>query len=100
MAFRTLKLLQNSGAANGPEHDWGGGHGCFFGEGTFSGGSLTLEVKTPHGTWLPVGASTTLSANGYGLFFLPECKIRAVATTGTGFYAFVRTVNTPMIAGY
>lgn len=100
MAFKNLALLENSGPATSPAFDWGGGYGCLFGEGTFSGGSLTLQVQTPRGTWIPVGTATTLSAAGLATFFLPECRIRVVATTGSGFFAYVRTVNTQMIAGY
>lgn len=100
MAYRTLTFLENSGAATSPPHEWGGGHGCFFGDGTFSGGALTLQVQLPSGTWVAVGSTTTLAAPGYGNFFLPQCSIRVVATTGTGFSAYVRTINTPMIAGY
>jgi len=100
MAFRTLTLLENSGAATSAEKDWGGGYGCLFGEGSFGGGTLRLEAQTPNGTWVAVGATTTLSANGLGGFFLPECKIRVVATLGTGFFAYVRTMNTQTISGY
>lgn len=99
MSFRTLTLLENSGAATSAGKDWGGGYGCLFGEGSFNGGSMALEAQTPNGTWIAVGTATTLTANGLGGFFLPECKIRVVTTLGTGFYAYVRQMNTPTISG-
>jgi len=88
----SVTLLRNVGAAGaGGSTTWPGGRGTFAATGTFGGTSVTLEVQTDGGVWLPVQAMSTgatfttvaLTAPGMFLFELPPCQIRAVATGGT-----------------
>lgn len=85
-------LLTNVAAnTNGAQQSWPGGTGTFEGCGSFGGGTLSLQVLGADGTtWLPVGASTSLSAPGLAAFTLRPGQIRAVlsgATGPTGVYA-------------
>ena len=68
---------------------WPGGVGMFSAEATWGGGTVSLEFKTPNGTWIAVGADTTLTANGGAGFLLPAgTAIRAAVTTATAVYAY------------
>lgn len=94
-------LLDNaSGAVNGAEATWPGGYGFFSGEGTFNAGSVRLQFASARGTWLDVGSSVTLAANGLGGFFLPPGKIRAVTTGApSAMYAYAYPIPTIVQTG-
>ena len=73
---------------------WTGGIGMFSVEATWGGGTVSLEFKTLNGTWIAVGADTTLTANGGGAFLLPAgTAIRAAVTTATAVYAYAVGMN-------
>lgn len=73
----------NDGAANSPGFQWRGGNGTFYAVGTFNGGTVKLQMSPDNGaTWIDVGASTTLTAAGYGNFLLAPCLLRAGVTGG------------------
>jgi hypothetical protein len=84
------RLISNGSAtASGV---WQGGRGCFAVAGTFSGATVKLQVLLPDSaTWADVGAATTLTAAGFGLFELPNSQIRALVSGGppSGIYADV-----------
>jgi len=84
-----LDLLANA-AATGAAMTWSGGDGCFLAVGSFGGATVSLQVLGPdRTTWIDVGASTTLSAQGVATYRLPPGQIRAAVTGGTpsGLYA-------------
>lgn len=73
---------------------WEGGNGAFYAEGTFGGGSVRLQTQSPNGTWMDVGAGTTLTANGVGGFSLPAGSIRALVATATAVFAYAVGIPT------
>lgn len=80
----SVKLLDNA-AATGDAVQWPGGRGVFSVSATdFDGNTISLQAILPDGaTYLNTGTNTTLTANGFGGFDLPPCKIKA-AVTGAG----------------
>lgn len=82
--IKTVKLLANQ-STTGTAHDWPGGEGVFTAGGTFT--ECKLQFQDPADAWTDVGEYTTLSAAGGGKFILPNCKIRASLTGGSGVYA-------------
>lgn len=69
---------------------WQGGSGTFSAEATWAAGSVTLQVLSGNNTWIPVGLSTTFTANGIAGFTLPKgMQIRAAIVTATAVYAYV-----------
>jgi hypothetical protein len=60
---------------------WPGGQGFYNCVGTWAGATVTLNFVGADGTTqTAVGASTTLSANGFTLFTLPRIGLQAVVT--------------------
>ena len=79
----TVNLL-NSDSVTGIIKHWPGGAGLFSAVGTWGGATVTLQFVGPDGaTFIPVGTSTTLTANGAGSFNLPPGKIQAAITNAT-----------------
>lgn len=77
-------VMRNS-ASSSTAVNWPGGIGVFSAVGTWNGATLTLEFIGPDGaTLLVAGDATTLSANGAGVFYLPECQVRAVVSNVGG----------------
>lgn len=71
-------LLSNvSVAGAGPSALCGGGQYACVAEGSFGGGSVRLEVKTPNGQWVPVQSSTLTAAGAATQVYLPEGELRA-----------------------
>ncbi len=68
---------------------WSGGRGTFMVEGTFGGGTVTLQVEGPNGTAIDVGDDVTFTAAGVGNFDLAPCRIKAAVSGGSpsGLYA-------------
>ena len=88
-ANSALVLGSNISATPATVFTWPGGVGMFSAEATWGGGTVSLEFKTPNGTWIAVGADTTLTANGGAGFLLPAgTEIRAAVTTATAVYAY------------
>ncbi len=86
----TVMLQENSSATGTFDYPWTGGIGIFQATATFGGGTVILQMITPDGTWVAVGADTSLSANGGAGFILPQGqRIRAAITTATAVYAYV-----------
>lgn len=75
--------LLDDASATGSDVQWGGGRGSFMAEGTFDGATVTLQVITPNGTWIPVSSATALTAAGAAEFELPAGRIRAAVSGGT-----------------
>ena len=61
----------------------------------FNAATVALQMLLPDGqTWINVGATTTLTANGTGLAYLPPCQIRVNVSGGTptGLFAAIARV--------
>jgi hypothetical protein len=83
MSSNRVDLLIN-GSATGNAVIWPGGRGLFTVAGTFGGATVSLQYLGPDGTtWLTAGTYTTLTANGGGIFDLPEGQLRANVAGGT-----------------
>ena len=88
---RTIITLAFNAASTTPGTNttWVGGPGTFSAEGTFGGGTVTLQTLTGNGTWMAVGSDTTLTAAGIAGFILPKgAQIRALIATATAVYAY------------
>jgi hypothetical protein len=95
--MKTAYTLLSNASATGNWFPWPGGKGDFRVEATFGGGSVSLECKGPNGTAIAVGSTTTLTANGRGVFEAAAGEIRAAVATATAVYA---SVNRIPEAGY
>lgn len=92
------KLLGQSGnTATGASFQWRGGDGSFMVDtSSINGATVALQVQLPGGSWVNVGANTTLTAVGIGNFVLPECNIRCAITAavpGAAVFAEVTRIN-------
>lgn len=98
MARRAQLTLLSNASATGSGVDWPGGRGMFFAEGTFGGGSVAIEQKTPNGTWVPIyntaGSAISASAAGGYAFEAPAGQIRAKVATATAVYAYAVGIPT------
>jgi hypothetical protein len=78
----TLTKLQDAASAtgNGVTFAWPGGTGEFAAVATvWNGASCTLSKLGPDGaTYIPLGADTTLAANGVAIFTCAAGSLRAV----------------------
>lgn len=89
----TYALAEGASATPTTDVVWPGGLGMFTAEATFGGGTVTLQVFSPNGTWVTVGTDTTLSANGAAGFVLPNgARIRVAIATATAVYAYASTM--------
>lgn len=89
----TYPLAEGASATPATDAIWPGGLGMFTATATWGGGSVTLQVLTPEGTWVAVGTDTTLSANGAAGFVLPNgARIRVAIATATAVYAYASTM--------
>lgn len=84
-------VLMENGTGNGSDKTVSGGHYGFVAEGTFGGGTVKLQLKTPQGAYVDV-ASMSHSAAGLLSSFLPPGTYRAVATTATAVYARIARI--------
>lgn len=87
-------VLASNASATGSWYAWPGGRGEFRVEGSFPG-TVKLETKGPNGTAQDVGAFTTLTSAGGGIFELGACEIRANIATATGVYAVALRIPSP-----
>jgi len=66
---------------------WPGGLGYLYAAGTWGGGTLTLTASDGGGNASSVqvspGSTTTMSANGWASFSLPEGAVIELALTGS-----------------
>lgn len=86
----TFALAEGASATPVTDVLWPGGLGMFTAEATWGGGTVTLQVMTPVGTWVAVGSDTTMTANGAAGFVLPNgARIRVAIATATAVYAYV-----------
>ena len=87
-----LPLIVNDTAATAGSGDtkWLGGRGWFVVEsGTWGGGSVKLQYKSPNGTYIDIDATNlSLTANGVYGFEAPPGELKAVRTTATTVYAY------------
>ena len=91
-----ISLLPANSAASGAQVRWPGGMGVFAVVGTWGGATVTLQFVGPDGaTLIAAGTSTTLTANGAGMFYLPAGKIQATVT-GAGVTTSLIATATPM----
>lgn len=90
----TFVMAQNASSSTlGMGVIWPGGPGAFSAEGTFGGGTITLQVQTLTGTWVAVGADTTFTSAGIAGFLLPNGSvIRALIATATAVYAYATPI--------
>lgn len=92
-----MQLLSNE-TATGASINWPGGTGHFVAVCSgWNGATATLQFRGPDGsTWVPMGADTTLAANGTGLFECQPGSIRVAisgAVPSAGVYASVNRVR-------
>ena len=92
-----MDLLKNV-TATGSAVTWPGGTGHFSAVcAGWNGATATLQFLGPDGTtWIPLGADTTLSANGSALFQCQPGQIRVAISTATpsaGVYASANRVR-------
>lgn len=87
-------LLLNA-AVTGSDAIWPGGKGTFMAEGTFGGATITLQVKSPNGSYIAVSATTTLTANGTATFDLAPSLIRAAVSGGAPSALFAYAIQIP-----
>ena len=84
-----LTFLENAAAGTSGERQvHAGGKFGFMAEATWGGGNQKLQIQNPKGTWADV-ASSTLSANGMAVLYLPAGNYRVVATTSTANYTWL-----------
>jgi hypothetical protein len=89
----TYPLAENISVTPSTDVVWPGGLGIFTAEATFGGGTISLQVMAPTGTWLAVGTDTTMTAAGAAGFILPNgARIRVSITTATAVYAYASTM--------
>lgn len=90
--------LMNAAGATSAQFAWPGGQGVFIVDGTFGGGTVTLQFVGPDGsTLITAGAATTFTANGAGVFYLPQCKIQATVTGATGASLYAKAQVLPIV---
>lgn len=77
-------LASGLGNASSNGIDWPGGQGVCFANGTFGGGTYTLQGQGPDGAWYTIGAGVTFTAQGLGGFTFPAGPIRITGAGGTG----------------
>jgi len=86
-----LPLIVNDAAAtsNTAATLWRGGRGGFVVEaGSWGGGSVKLQYKSPNGTLIDV-ADSAATTNDVRMFELPPGELKAVASVATGVYAYI-----------
>lgn len=81
-ANRDTVTLISSGTATGANMPWNGGNGMFSAEAANWNGTTyaALQILSPNGTFINVGASCNLSANGVSGFIAPAGVIRCLVT--------------------
>jgi hypothetical protein len=81
-------LASNAGTGNGADVTIRGGIYILAAEGTWGGGNLQFQVKSPNGTYLPVGAAITVNGTT-AQTFLPAGIVRVVITTASAVFAYL-----------
>lgn len=89
MAMRAQYVLADGSTANPtivadgstPSVNWRGGDGFLMVTGTVGGGTYTLQIQAPDGTWLT--AATGLTAIGVANFKAPAGPLRLTASGST-----------------
>jgi len=96
----TINLLK-SDSQTGILKRWPGGAGTLVCCGTWGGATVTLTFAGPDGaTMVPVGTTTTLTANGMGSFNLPPGLIQAAISNASGSTSLSAAVQaTPTLIG-
>lgn len=86
------QLLEN-GSTN--ELVWQGGWGWAAGEGSFGGGTLTLQwYNSISSTWNTLSADVTFNATGNGVFYLPQgvhLRFTLEGATSPDLYAIIKS---------
>jgi hypothetical protein len=86
-----INLLSNAAAGTSAAQYFPGGRAVFVAQATWGGGNVKLQCQAPGQNWFDV-ASSTLSADGMLPLDLPPGQYRAVAATGSAFYASLVSV--------
>lgn len=88
------KVLMSNASATSDTIQWPGGRGIFLvGADWSGGGTISLQVLLPNGSYVDVSTETTKTANGLGGFDLCACTLKATVTgTVASAYATVATV--------
>lgn len=77
-------MLISNGSASSAAVEWTSGYGVFAVQGAFSGATVTLEFLGSNGTnYQIVATATTCTAVCAGVFYLPDCFIKALVSGGT-----------------
>ena len=87
MANTSLKKIFDgqTADANSSAEAWPGGVGQMVGAGTWGGGTLKLQMSPDAGTtWVDIGGSASITADGVCNFELNSCDVRLVLTGSTG----------------
>jgi len=84
VAFPTLSANGSSSPT-----DWPGGKGDLTASGTFGGGTLTMQIQGPSGTWINVINYATITdisitGNKHAAFELPAGPVRVTLAGATG----------------
>ncbi len=85
-------VVNNTPATAGTgETQWTGGRGWFIVEGTWGGGNVVIQFKSPAtGTYINIDTTNlTFTANGIYGFEAPPGELKAVITTATAVYVTV-----------
>jgi hypothetical protein len=88
-----VALLSNAAAGNGADVVWPGGVTVMAAEATFGGGNVKLQIKLDQGTYADIASSTLSAAGITAALYLPQGTYRAVAATGSAFYASLLRVK-------
>ena len=89
------KLLSNASATGSPVAVQGGYY-SFAAVGTWGGSTLSLQLLGPDGTtYIDLGGSADLTANGAAYVSLPSGTVKAVLTGGapSGIYATLSKID-------
>ena len=92
----TMTLAANGdGTTNGSTNTGVQCYGGLYGitaNGTFSGGSTTIQILDAQTTGIWTTAATAITAAGYTTVNLPPGKVRALIATSTAMYVYATRI--------
>lgn len=89
-----IDFVLNAAPAASSDFYWPGGNGSLLVEGTIGGATVQLQLQSPNGSWLNVGAGVT--AVGVTDFTVPDGRVRVTITGGTPSAMFIYAVSNPL----
>lgn len=94
MSSGERKTLLSNASATGAENTIMGGDYIFSAEATWAGGTVTLQIMTPNGTFINV-PNTAFTANNMLYVNLPQGIVKATVATATAVYAYLTRIGRP-----